>query len=213
MKNYLVTQVVLIFFLLSCESTQQKTAKLHEKYRADSIQFVKFARHKMDSLKFVLDSARSAHGIIGEWIVKSYIDDAGKPLRKNYMTTLRPTRGVFSNNSSQNDSLRVEFLIDSRSFSFQMFEKNSDNPVKVMSVTEYDAKIDCGSETINTRVKNFSDRLHFNQVDGQKVLIFFSKNSPIRFNVVKKSKNDITSYQFTINSTEGFSGAINKLID
>lgn len=202
-----------MFLLLACESNQQKTAKILEKYRADSIRIVKTAKHKMDSLRVVLDSINAAHGVIGDWIIKAYIDDAGKPLKKNYMTTFRPIQGTFSNNTSNNDSLRIEFLIDSKSFSFQLYEKNGNIPVNANLINLYDVKVLCEGEQFEVKVKNFSDRLHFDEKDAQKLIVLFLKNRPVKFSVVPSSGNHQTSYQFTVKSTEGFSSALKKLID
>ena len=120
---------------------------------------------------------------------------------------------TFSNKANTNDSLRIEFLIDSKSFSFQLYEKNGDIPVNANLINLYNVKVVCEDEQYVVKVKNFSDRLHFDEKDAQKLIVLFLKNRPIEFSVVPSSGNSKTSYQFTVKSTEGFSAALKKLID
>lgn len=198
LNPYLFISIAVVFFLLSCESAQQKVRRIELK-KADSTRVA-------DSLK--IEKAAS----LGIWKLGNYVDEFGEPTKTKYIVNSSPIVGSFSNSVTEGSILLVKIMMDQKDTYIQLYEYAGSNPVKERGINSYKIKIkSCSDEIFELSAFNYSDRLSLDE--GLMLRKILLKCDKVQFLICEDTARDyaLSHYKFTIEDTGGLNNAIKRL--
>lgn len=148
---------------------------------------------------------------MGMWKIASYATDLGDNKNSFYITNKYAVWGKYSNNSTDNDELKVKFVIDKVSFCIKLYEygkkivkKGDENSYKITIKSN-------GTESYQITARNATDRIFIQEIDSRKIIELFNKGIPVSFSLQSDSKTNPATYNFGLEHPEGINTAFKKI--
>jgi len=210
--------LLIAILLTSCTSNPDPQLERMKTKIADMQNMERIMQEKIDSLNGQLNKYKEKYGEIqildlknkkfGIWQTHYYVDDFGEPTKKGYVYTR--TSGVFSNSATTNSDLGVEFVIDKNSIRIQLYEYNSNHPIKGEGYINFKARRSDGKE-IEFRAYN-NDHGYIIVLSGDKELInFLDKGGSIKFIATTTKSRIISEYKFTLSDPSYLKEALDNI--
>ncbi|MEI6678411.1 MAG: hypothetical protein WCL21_07370 [Mariniphaga sp.] len=148
---------------------------------------------------------------LGMWKIASYAVDLGDNKNSFYITNEYAIWGKYSNNTVDNDELKVKFVIDKVSFCIKLYEygkkivkKGDENSYKITIKSN-------GIESYQITARNATDRIFIQEADARKIIELFNRGIPVSFSLLSDSKTNPSTYTFGLEHPEGINTAFKKI--
>jgi hypothetical protein len=199
--NKLIFLLILSVTIAACGLNHQKPKKSNIK----GIETIKSETSDTTGVKSIQPDE------LGMWKIASYAADLGDNKNSLYITNKYAVWGKYSNNSMDNDELKVKFVIDKVSFSIKLYEygkkivkKGDENSYKITIKSN-------GIDSYQITARNATDRIFIQDVDSRKIIELFNKGVPVSFSLLSDSKTNPSTYTFGLEHPEGINAAFKKI--
>ncbi len=157
-------------------------------------------------LVMLFASTALADMYLGNWSIKSYIDEFNEPTGNLYVTNKYWIEGTFNNSAANNRPAYMSILDDNTHCAIVLYEYDKNSKVKNYSTETYTVKIkgETGILNLTGTIYEDGDRLYLNDPDN--FVEMLSNNSSVSI-YIQSNKYSLNTYLFNNIKTDGFAEA------